>query len=147
MLKIKPLSNIQIDNLINKWKIKNYGGCIMSDEINKIKDKHYYIINLEDSHKKGSHWVALYYDKNNISYYYDSYGFIYDEPLNKLLKNVIYNEKQHQYKNSYTCGYYCLLFILFMSKNNNNFNEFLNLFDNKNYIKNEKFIMNIFNLS
>ena len=79
---LKPLSNINIDQIMKKYKITNYRGTYSKDMLPKsINNSESMIINLQDYFKgEGTHWVVIYNDKNsNMIEYIDSFG------LNHLL--------------------------------------------------------------
>jgi len=135
------LTNLEIENIINKKNIKSFNGIFMRDELtNKyFINKGYYIINLDKSTGKGTHWCVIY--KNDKIFYYDSYGFPPPEEIEKVIKPYIYSTKQIQDINSSSCGYYVILFIIFFNDNKNKddmeiFDDFIKLFNN-DYINNE----------
>lgn len=136
---MNTLSNIQINNYLKN--IKNFDGCIMSDEGKKIKNNKFYIVNLNNSYQKGSHWCALYKDKNK-SYYFDSYGFYPDKEIEPYITPYEYNKYQIQSLYSSSCGYFCIAFVLYMSLNNNNIYNFINMFSKKNFDINENILYN-----
>lgn len=76
------------------------------------------IINTDPAHKRGEHWVAVYFDVLNNAEYFDSYGF---EPY---IPNIVsflqvnslkwdYNRKLFQSYTSSVCGMFCLLYLYF----------------------------------
>ena len=133
---MNTLTNKDINYILSNI-IDNYGGCYMTDEGKYIKDGYYYVYNLNNSKQKGSHWVSIYKNKNGKSYYFDSYGFICDKEIEPYIKPYKYNKYQIQDINSTSCGYYCIAFIIFMKFSNNNFDDFINMFDKQNYKLNE----------
>ena len=76
------------------------------------------VLNLENSNEDGSHWTALYNDKNeNFSEYFDSYGM--KPPLEvvrfvkrNFRKPIYYNDNQLQQDESKNCGYFCKYYII-----------------------------------
>ena len=122
--------------IINELKdLKCFKGVFPLD---KISNKIFYerpigiIINLDYSNEKGSHWVAVYLDKNEL-YYFDSLGipnfnehFLRFCKLNKV-KKIIFNKSQLQAINSTSCGAFCVLFIKFRC-NDLSFDQFLKIF-------------------
>lgn len=135
---MNTLTNHLINDILYKL-INNYDGCYMSDQGKFIKNNNYYVYNLHNSNQRGSHWVGLYKGKN-ISYYFDSFGFVCDKEIEKYIKPYKYNKIQIQDINSSSCGYFCIAFIIFMKYNNNNINNFINMF-NKDNIKLNEFIL------
>lgn len=74
---LKPLSNIDIDKLMKKHMISNFRGTYSKDMLpSSIHDSESMIINLQDYFKGGgTHWVAIYNDKNGDTVeYFDSFG-------------------------------------------------------------------------
>jgi hypothetical protein len=135
---MNTLNNNQINNILKNYNL--FDTTIMSDEGNKLKNNKYYVINLNSSKQKGSHWCALYYN-NNKSIYFDSYGFYPDKEIEKYLNSYDYNDKQIQDLYSSSCGYYCIAFIIYMIHNNNNLKGFIDMF-NDNFKLNEKILYN-----
>jgi len=141
---MNTLTNIQIDKLLKN--IKNYKGCYSKDNIRTKLKEGYYVINLQDSNDgDGSHWCCLYVSKY-YDLYFDSYGFICPENIEQLCDKLIYSQKMIQSLNSSSCGYYVVLFILYMNKFNINdkllivkYNNFINLF-NKDEMINDKIL-------
>ena len=84
---------------------------------NKIKDGAY-VINLDEYSDIGTHWVALWVNINNVTYF-DSFGV---EHLPKEIKAFIKNRNikinifRIQAYDSIMCGYFCIGFINFMLK-------------------------------
>lgn len=77
-----------------------------------------FVINTDPSWKAGSHWLALYFDKNGNAEFFDSYGkelknypFLYD-----FVHRHTFNCKQHNFQLqgsfSSTCGQFCIYFLL-----------------------------------
>lgn len=77
-----------------------------------------YVINLDPSHKLGSHWVAVHIINQSKAEYFDSYGFPPFVPaLIEFLKSfkLTYNSTQLQSFHSDICGEYCCLYVLHKS--------------------------------
>lgn len=85
----------------------------MKDKLPKnIKDQETGIVNLDNDHGAGTHWVA-YSKKDNLVTYFDSYGDL--QPPIELIKyfrgsSIQYNYISYQ-QSSYVCGHLCLLFL------------------------------------
>jgi len=115
-IKIEPLSNFDIIQFGNN--IKNFRGCFMRNElpmnswVNECG-----VLNLNNSTKNGSHWVAWKKINNKKKIYFDSFGQFIGEPPKELVKylgkdNLYYNVNQFQYYNDPPiCGHLCLEFI------------------------------------
>lgn len=67
-------TNIELDAVGKKLFGKKYVGTFSSDRIPKLKKNQMCIANLDDSTQPGSHWVALYCNDMNRTYFYDSFG-------------------------------------------------------------------------
>ena len=89
----------------------------------KIKDGAY-IINLDEYVDVGTHWIALFCNRNGIVFF-DSFGVEHileeikefvDRPSSSALqnKNIKANIFWVQAKNSVMCGYFCIGFIDFV---------------------------------
>ena len=84
---------------------------------NKIKEEAY-IINLDEYESIGTHWIALYVNDNNVTYY-DSFGVEHTpKEIKKFIgnKSIITNIYRIQVYDSIMCGYFCIVFIDFMLK-------------------------------
>lgn len=124
------LSSSQIDDFIESMGMKNYIGTYPADFLKYLPEdlprEFGFIMNLDKSDKKGSHWVAVYIDTlhNNSIEYYDSFG---REPSNDFMKQIKklidrlepntylkfkVNRIQDQNVNSSNCGFFCMRWIL-----------------------------------
>ena len=75
-----------------------------------------YVINLGEYPDVGTHWIALFCNRNEIVYF-DSFGVEYvSEEIKKFVgnKNIKANIFRVQAKDSVMCGYFCIGFIDFM---------------------------------
>ena len=102
-----------------------------------------FIINTEPRTKHGQHWLAFYYDKKGYCYFFDSYGK--HPSFYKLLTYInqtsikwTYNKQRVQGMSPY-CGFYCVLFLLFMVRKK--LDHFFSKFT-KNWTENDNFILN-----
>ena len=81
----------------------------------EIKDRAY-VINLDEYSDIGTHWIALYV-QNNDATYFDSFGV---EHIPKEIRTFIGNKNiktnifRIQAYDSIMCGYFCIRFIDFM---------------------------------
>ena len=81
----------------------------------KIKDGTY-VINLDEYEDVGTHWIALFCNRNEIVYF-NSFGVEYiPEEIKEFIrnKNIKANIFRVQESNSVTCGYFCIGCIDFM---------------------------------
>lgn len=128
MSDLQELSNFDILDILDKKNI-SINGVYSKDLLPKLK-KGFYVINIQNSQDgDGTHWTCLYFGDNNI--YFDSFGSPAPVEVQEHLKDYFFNDKQVQNIDSSACGYYCIAFILWMSKNNktkNDFDKFLDVF-------------------
>ena len=66
-----------------------------------------YIINIDEHSDIGTHWVALYVQNNDVTYF-DSFGV---EHIPKEIRTNIFRIQAYD---SIMCGYFCIGFIGFM---------------------------------
>ena len=65
-----PLTNLEIQKYYKNEP--RFNGVYSRDNLSKIKDGTY-IINLDEYFDIGTHWVALWVNNNNVTYF-DSFG-------------------------------------------------------------------------
>ena len=110
-----------------------FNGVYSRDNLPKIKDGAY-VIYLDEYSDIGTHWVALYLRKNDITYF-DSFGI---DHIPKEIKAFIGNENIKtniitiQGYDSIIRGYFCNGFIDFMLAEKTLI-EFTNLFSPNNF--------------
>ena len=116
-----------------------------------------YVINLDEYHDIGTHWVALYvqsttvyetYVNNKIAIYFDSFGVEHiPREIMKFInrKKIITNIYRIQAYDSIMCGYFCIGCINFMF-NGKSLTDYTNLFSQNNFNKNDDIILKYFGL-
>ena len=92
----------------------------------KIKDRTY-VVNLDEYESVGNHWIALYINVNNATYFYSN-----------ILWHEIYYDKylQNTSKRLMMWRYFCIGFIGFMLRSKSLLG-YTNLFSPDEYEKNE----------
>lgn len=120
-------TNIEINKIMKKIKIRGYKGVYMSDELPKIKlngDKKFsFIMNLDSSKKNGRHWISINVDNNVVEYF----DMLYNKTIRKGFLTNIYkllkrngvkdkiilktNKKRDQSISSDTCGVFSIDFL------------------------------------
>ena len=102
----------------DKFTKQFFRGVYAIDEIKSIKTVSYpssFVINLDPSYKPGSHWVAVYFDKNGVGEYFDSFaGYPPHEIVHFLrshAKGWQYNHMQVQELHTTTCGQFVVFYI------------------------------------
>ena len=104
------------------------------NNLSKIKNKTCIINLFEESIE--IHWIALYANHNNVTYF-DSLGVEHiPKEIKKFIgnKTIITNIYRAQEYDSIMCGYFCMEFIDFMLKGKNLL-EYTNLFSPNDYEK------------
>ena len=95
----------------DKFTKLSFKSVYAIDEMKLIKTVSYpssYVINLDPSYKPGSHWVAVYFDKNCVGEYFD---YEVDHFLRSHAKGWQYNHMQVQELYTTTCGQFVVLYI------------------------------------
>ena len=135
-----PLTNFEIQKYYQNEP--RFNGVYSRDNLPKIKDGAY-VINLDEYSDIGTHWVALWVNNNNVTYF-DSFGV---EHIPKEIKTFINNKNiktnifRIQAYDSIMCGYFCIGFIDFMLARKT-LTEFTNLFSPNKFKKNDDIILN-----
>ena len=142
---IKPhtLTNFEIQKYYENES--RFNGVFSRDTLpKKIKDGAY-VINLDEYEDIGTHWIALFCEKNGIVYF-DSFGVEHiPEEIKKFIgnKNINANIFRIQANNSVMYGYFCIGFIDFMLANKK-LTDFTNLFSPYDFDKNDQIILSYF---
>ena len=138
-------------HLLTNFEIQKYNqneprfnSVYSRDNLTEIKDEAY-IINLDEYSDIGTHWVALYVNNNNITYF-DSFGV---EHIPKEIKTFINNKNittnifRIQAYDSIMCRYFCIGFIDFMLTGKT-LTEFTDIFSSNNFKKNNDIFLKYF---
>ena len=109
-----PLTNFEIQKYYKNEP--RFNGVFSRNNLpKKIKDGTY-VINLDEYADVGTHWIALFCNKNEIVYF-DSFGVEHVPEENKGLvgnKNMTANIFRVQANTSVMFGYFCIGFVDFM---------------------------------
>ena len=111
---LHPLKNFEIQKYYQN-EPRFIGVFSRNNLPKKIKDGAY-VINLDEYADVGTHWIALFCNRNEIVYF-DSFGVEHvPEEIKEFIrnKNIIANIFRVQANNSVMCGYFCIGFIDFM---------------------------------
>ena len=137
-----PLTNVEIQKYYqNELKLD---GVYSRNNLPKIKDGAY-VINLDEYKSIGTHWIALYVNAENVTYF-DSFGVEHiPKEIKKLIwnKNIITNVYRIQVYDSILCWYFSIGFIDFMLKSKSLL-VCTNLFSPNDYEKSDKIILKHF---
>ena len=109
-----PLTNFEIQEY---YQIEpRFNGVFSRDNLGPTVKNGAYVINLDEYHDVGTHWVALYVYNKTVTCF-DSSGVehIPKEMMNfTARKKIITNIYRIQAYDSIMCGYFCIGFINFM---------------------------------
>ena len=143
------MNSYTIEQIMRRDEItKNiFLGVYPRDKIPRIKKvPSCLILNTDPSSTGGEHWLAMYVDKNNHCEFFDSYGnhprqFNLEVYLNKEFNSWDWSTPNIQGVSNF-CGYYCILFIMYNSRNK--LKQFYDEFK-KNPLTNDKKLLNLIN--
>ena len=110
----------------------------------KIRDG-VYVINLDECTDVGTHWIALFCNRNEIVYF-DSSGVKHiPEEIKEFIgnKNITANIFRVQGNDSVMCGYFCIGFIDFMLAGKK-LTDYTSLFSPHDFKKNDNTILSYF---
>ena len=131
------------DNLPNSIHSKG----LRSKELGSAVKNGAYVINIDECHDIGTHWIALYVN-NKIVTCFDSFGVEHiPKEIMKFInrKKIITNIYRIQADDSIMCGYFCIGFINFMF-NDKSLTDHTNLFSPNDFNKNDDIILKYFGL-
>ena len=149
-----PLTNFEIQEYYqNKPR---FNGVFSRDNLPNTIKNGAYVINLDEYHDIGTHWIALYVN-NKIVTYFDSFGVehIPKEIMKSIVltsfglgsrrKKIITNIYRIQAYDSIMCGYFYMGFNNFMF-NGKSLTNYTNLFSPNDFNKNDQIILKYFGL-
>ncbi len=139
------LSNFDLIHLAKQHHLTNFNGVFSKDELPSQLVHGSFIVNMSNDRdakgnlNQGSHWIAMFVDNSFNPFYFDSFGFPppieISNYLRKSRKQITYSTREIQDIKTDVCGYYCLAFCLYMTRNSQKykskdvFDDFLNKFD------------------
>ena len=133
----------------NDEYIKSFmGGVLAKDQLPPPSyNPKLYVVNLDKSNERGSHWIALLLTNNYISEYFDPLGRKPDKFLTKYFNSYsiyyLVNKKQCQSKLTSTCGKFCL-FYCYLRSRGKTMKRIISYFT-EDILYNELFINNFYN--
>ena len=138
---LHPLTNFEIQKYYqNQTK---FNGVYSRDNLPEIKDEEY-VINLNEYFDIGTHWIALYVQKNDVIYF-DSFGVEHIKEIKTFIsnENIKTNIFRIQAYDLIMSGYFCIGFINLMIPGKT-LTNFTNLFSPNNFKKIDGIILNYF---
>ena len=138
-----PLTNFEIQKYYQNEP--RFNGVFSRNNLpKKIKDGAY-VINLDEYADVGTHWIALFCNRNEIVYF-NSFGVEnVPEEIKKIIrnKNIKANIFRIKANNSVVRGYFCIGFIDFVLACKK-LTDFTNLFSPHDFKKNDRIILRYF---
>ena len=139
-----PLTNFEIQEYYQNEP--RFNGVFSRDNLGSTVKNGVYVINLDEDHDIGTHWVALCVNNKTMTYF-DSFGVehILREIMKFIARKKIINIYRIQAYDSILCGYFCIGFINFMF-NGKSLTDYTNLFSPNDFKKNDDVILKYFGL-
>ena len=138
-----PLTNFEIQKYYENES--RFNGVYSRDNLpNKIKDGAY-VINLDEHADTSTHWIALFFNRNEIVCF-NSFGIEHiPEDIKEFIgnRNIKANCFRIQENNSIMCGYFCIGFIDFMLADKK-LTDYTNMFSPYDFNKNDQIILSYF---
>ena len=144
-LPLHPLTNFEIQEYYQNEP--RFNGVFSRDNLGSAVKNGAYVINLDEYHNIGTHWVALYVTNKTIIYF-DSFGVEHiPREIMKFIarKKIITNIYRMQAYDSIMYGYFSIGFINFMF-NDKSLTDYTNLFSPNDFKKNDDIILKYFGL-
>ena len=123
-----------------------FNGVFSRKNLHKILKDGAYVINLDEYGDLGTHWIALFFNRNEIVDF-DSFGVErVPEEIKGFVenKNIIVNIFRVQANDSVIWGYFCIGFIDFILAGKK-LTDFTNMFSPHDFKKNDAITLSYFN--
>ena len=129
------MNTIQINKVL-KSEVKTkkiYLGTFSVDQLpKKIIYPSCLIVNNQNSYESGEHWLAIFFHKNKVAEFFDSFGnspcyYNLGNYLDSHSKRFTFNKTPLQSFTSLYCGLYCIFYLILKAKGRS-LNYIINLF-------------------
>lgn len=114
------LSDVRIGQLVKKYRLRDFGGCVAKDQLIYRNPGKFYIINMQNHTGGGTHWVLLDARNPRVFQYCDSFGVIPPTEVVNWTRahgaRLRVNKVDMQSYHSDACGWYCLYMIAQMQR-------------------------------
>lgn len=140
-------SNLFLNDLL--LRLDFYMGTYSCNNIpDSTWEKNFLIINLSKVNTLGSHFICLYIYKNRNKWYVEYFDPLGGPCRNKYILHYISNYSKYykmstrpvQSMFSIRCGFFCATYVMYRGNALSSFSKFINLFDNVDLKKNDKFV-------
>ena len=138
-----PLTNFEMQTCYENEP--RFNGVYSRNNLPKKIKGGAYVINLDEYADVGTHWIALFCNRNEIVYF-DSFGVEYvPKEIKEFIgkKNIKANIFRVQENNSIMCGYFCIGFIDFILAGKK-LTDFISLFSPYDFKRNDNIILSYF---
>ena len=142
LIPLHPLTKFEIQKYKNEPR---FNGVFSRNNLPKKIKNGASVINLHEYADVGTHWIALFCNRNEIVYF-NSFGVEYiPEEIKEFIgnKNIKTNIFRVQENNSIMCGYCCIGFIDFMLASKK-LTDYANLFSSHDLKKDDNIILSYF---
>ena len=140
-----PLTNFEIQEYYQNEQ--RFNGVFSRDNLPNTIKNGAYVVNLDEYHEIGTHWIVLYVN-NKIVTYFDSFRVEHiPKEIMKFIacKRITTNIYRIRAYDSIMCAYFCIGFINFMF-NGKSLTDYTNLFSPNDFNKKDDIILNYFGL-
>ena len=146
---IEPLDSLKIKKILynDHFSRKYFRNISARGKLPRVIKTYpsFYILNTDFYYKPGLHWLLLcffeeytiFFDSFGLSPVYYNFPILVKQNSNTLVQSTL----RLQSLDSSACGYYCIYFIYFLSRNIP-FTEILKHFSKSNKIWNDKYVYN-----
>ena len=138
-----PLTNFEIQKYYKNEP--RFNGIFSRNNLPEKVNDGAYVINLDKYADVGTHWIALFCNKNTTIYFYSSVVEHVPEEIKQFIenKNIRGNIFRLQQNDSIMCEYFCIRFIDFMLAGKKLI-DYTNLFSPHDLKKNDDIILSYF---
>ena len=143
LMLLHPLTNFEIQSYYQNEL--RFNGVFSRNNLTKTMKDGAYVINLDEYADVGTHWIALFCNRNEIVYF-DSFGV---ENVPEEIKESVENKKiianifRLEANDSVMCGYFCIRFIDFTLAGEK-LTDFTNMFSAHDFERNDDMIPSYF---
>jgi len=106
-------TNDELDKVGRLLKIPGYLPAVRKSQVKTFKVGDARVVNLDDD-GVGTHWVSYFVPKENVIWYFDSFGLPPPKIIEKQKLNgykIFYNSGEIQNGRSSSCGWYAIAFL------------------------------------
>ena len=133
----------------SRYFIGVFPSCLVNPSIFPRKKQFCFITNTDNHERGGDHWNGFYI-RDGVLYFFDSFGRSpRDMTLPHSYRDILLNFKRVEYFNkqiqpfdSFTCGYYCIHFLILFSMGLN-FKHLEEEFNFENRQENDLHVLNV----